>query len=140
MSKRNLLIAAKLTMAATISTASLGVSAAMDAQARFNPAVAGRADISCMARIAPDGRSVPIVLLETGEAVMSDKGFRLVECKDAFPTQRALLDYRDAICRVASLASGGTVQVYTVTLGESPAVLCGMAEAALGPWKRERGE
>lgn len=99
---------------------------------------AGRANAVtvCMARAAEDGSRLVVILPATDVAAMEDRGFVLLPCGDAFASQAARERWRDNICTITATQPESVQNLLEAHLGERPGVLCGMAEIAVGPWRR----
>lgn len=94
----------------------------------------------CMARTAGDGSVLSIILPARDAQGLMAKGFVAVPCEIAFPTEQQREEWKDAICTIASEWREELQEHFERERGERPAVLCGMAEAAVAPWERGGGQ
>ena len=92
----------------------------------------------CMSRAQSDGTPFSIVLPPAYEDSMEAEGYSRVNCTDVFKARSSVLAYRDTICEIASNPSASVQERYKERLGENPSVLCALAEASVGEWKRGR--
>lgn len=92
----------------------------------------------CMARSASSGVSPmqSIVVSAPDVQSMMAKGFKVLPCSDAFPSFEDQLRWRDNICTITATSNSNVQDQLEQLIGERPAALCGMAELALGQWKR----
>lgn len=79
----------------------------------------------------------PVLVPLSDEAAMLAQSFVAVPCSDTFATTTDQLQWRDFICTTTATQNEDVQRQLVDLLGERPAVLCGMAEAVLGPWQRE---
>lgn len=91
----------------------------------------------CMTRAA-DGNSGSIVLPPSGVEAMRAKGFVEEPCAQAFASEAKQFEWRDKICVFAATMPEGMQEQMAGMMGEHPAVLCGMAEQALGQWDQSQ--
>lgn len=91
----------------------------------------------CMARASTDGSRLSIILPAANATVMQAKGFAPLLCHDVFASQADIAAYRDGICGIASSWREELQDHFENVHGERPAVLCALAEAASGRWKRK---
>ena len=92
--------------------------------------------VVCMQRAQADGEVLKVVLPDTYQASLSDKGFEIVPCSSAFVAESRVKAFRDTVCDLAAIANQEVQSDYEAKLGERPAVLCAFAEAAMGRWQR----
>ena len=77
-----------------------------------------------------DGPSIVVPARDVGGLVA--KKFKVSGCKKLFASVDAQKAWRNEICAIARMNYPGMADSYEATVGERPAVLCGMARAALG--------
>lgn len=94
-------------------------------------------DPICMVRADVGEGDAVVVVTASDIPGLEAKGFQRVACAGAFGSHVGLVSFRDAICTIASIPDKATQDTYEAQFGERPAVLCGMAERALGQWKRK---
>ena len=102
-----------------------------NANARVNPI--------CMSRGDGDGALSIIVPNKSDARNMWTKGFKRTPCKRAFGSGQARRKWRDEICDFSARSSEPILRQFERIHGENPAVLCGMAELALGERSRRKG-
>lgn len=113
----------------------LWLSPAMPALAQSGGETSGLTPI-CLVNANSQSDAV-IVVSAADVPALEAKGFEVVNCANSFGSETSLQSYRDAICTIASIPDKATQDLYEEQFGERPAVLCGMAERALGQWKRK---
>lgn len=91
----------------------------------------------CMTRAA-NGNSGSIVLPPSAVEAMTAKGFVEEPCAQAFASEAEQFEWRDKICVFAATMPEGMQEQLAGMMGEHPAVLCGMAEQALGQWDQSQ--
>jgi hypothetical protein len=92
----------------------------------------------CMTReYEADGRkrAFEIITVASDVRALQTKGFVVADCKAAFRTADQQERYRDKVCVMAARFSDEVQTQFAELLGERPAVLCGMAELAVGQWE-----
>ena len=89
----------------------------------------------CMIGTSPYGNRFAIIVPATDTGHMRAKGFEPGQCEDAFASQAEREAFRDSICWIASSWREDLQQHFERERGERPAVLCGMAEIAVGQWE-----
>lgn len=93
---------------------------------------------ACMVKTFENGAEFPIVLPASNVDAMEAKGFEVAPCGKSFRGRPSIENWRDEICRIASLQSEGMQDQYEEKWGERPAVLCAMAELTSSRWTRGR--
>ena len=90
----------------------------------------------CMVRDQGDGALFHIILPANYQATLAEAGYEPTPCGERFdaPAERAY--FRDSVCWIASIASEGAQQRYAADHGVRANILCGLAEVAVGRWKR----
>lgn len=103
-----------------------------------NPALAQTASkpsLVCLVREGlPGNDPLQIVAPASDAAALKVKGFVAADCGDAAFARDRQIALRDRMCRIAANEPEGIQLQFEHILGERPAVLCGIAEAALGAW------
>ncbi len=98
----------------------------------------------CMTReYEAEGRkqAFEIITVASDARALRANGFVATDCKTIFPTTAQRERYRDKVCVMAARFSDEVQAQFAELLGERPAVLCGMAELAVGQWEpRETGK
>lgn len=106
---------------------------------KAQPDSGGGLELVCMVQVAKgDDRSLSIVLPAGDAAAMRSLGFSEVPCRDAFASRAAILKWRDRACEMAANPDERMQELVENRFGARPAVFCGMAEAAIGQWRRSR--
>ena len=106
---------------------------------KAQPDSGGGPELVCMVQVAKgDDRSLSIVLPAGDAAAMRSLGFSEVPCRDAFASRAAILKWRDRTCEMAANPDERMQELVENRFGARPAVFCGMAEAAIGQWRRSR--
>ena len=96
---------------------------------------------ACMERTSRGGDTIAVILPRSNSKKLQAKGFKNVSCNKRFRTEAERIAYRDAICAIASSWRLELQAHFERVHGERPAVLCGMAEAAMNSqWKRKGGK
>lgn len=80
-----------------------------------------------------------IVAPASDAAALKAKGFVAADCGDPAFSRNRQIAQRDLMCRIAANEPEGIQLQFEHMLGERPAVLCGVAEAALGAWDSTGG-
>jgi hypothetical protein len=91
---------------------------------------------ACMERPSRGSGEQPtrIVAPRASVELMEGKGFTEFDCdRGGFPMNQRFA-FQSRVCRMAAEHPEGMQQQFEKILGERPAVLCGMAEVALGQW------
>lgn len=101
---------------------------------------ASKPPLVCLVREGlPGNDPLHIVAPASDAAALKAKGFVASDCGNAaFSRDRQIL-LRDRMCRIAADEPEGIQLQFEHMLGERPAVLCGVAEAALGAWDSRGG-
>lgn len=94
----------------------------------------------CMIGTPATGGRFAIIVPAADARHMRMKGFEPVQCDDVFASQAERQAFRDSICWIASSWREDLQQHFERERGERPAVLCGMAEIAVGQWERAGGQ
>lgn len=100
----------------------------------------GRAYV-CMeqSRSDPGEKMTRIIVPAPSLEVMLAKGFVEIDCdRGGFPFAQQI-KFRDEICEIAAVQPESMQQQLESILGERPALLCAMAEIAVGQWDAKRG-
>ncbi len=97
-----------------------------------------KASATCMVRTLENGGVFPIVLPKTDVAAMEAKGFEEEPCRKAFGSRAKVEEWRDFICKIASIDNEKRQEKFEEQWGERPGVLCGMAEMSSSRWERRR--
>lgn len=121
------------------------LAAAAMAPSCMSPALAqtsSRNDVMCLVRAGKAGNEpLNIVVPSRDAAALKVKGFELADCRGTPFSRAAQIALRDRVCRIAADEPEGIQLQFEHILGERPAVLCGLAEAAQGVWSsEERGQ
>ena len=93
----------------------------------------------CLMRTLDDGARLDVIAPATDVGGLTKKGFQPTSCNVAFATVEQRETWRDAICTIVATANHGVQDAMEAKLGERPNVLCGMAEIAVGEWRRGPG-
>ena len=108
--------------------------AAQSATAPRNPVCLVRPSIN--ESVAPSRVIAP----KASQESLEKKGFVEFTCGRAGFTRQEQLRFQDFVCRIAVEESEGTQRQFENILGERPAVLCALAEVALGRVPELRGQ
>lgn len=99
-----------------------------------------QAGLVCMERTNGIGKVLSITVPARSVPSLLDRGFSNVDCGGPEFTHDRQIAFRDQVCKLVAEQPEGMQLQFENILGERPSVLCGMAEAVTGPWKRaERG-
>lgn len=116
---------------------------AMAASSLGVPALAQSASkppLVCLVREGlPSNDPLYIVAPASDAAALKAKGFVAADCGNTAFSRDRQIALRDRICRIAADEPEGIQLQFEHMLGERPAVLCGVAEAALGAWDSTGG-
>jgi hypothetical protein len=116
---------------------------ALPASSLGGPALAqaaSRPPLDCLVREGlPGNDPLHIVAPASDAAALKAKGFAAADCGDAAFSRDRQIALRDRMCRIAADEPEGIQLQFERILGERPAVLCGVAEAALGAWDSTGG-
>ena len=107
------------------------------AQKQSVPSAVPSNGVVCMIRSTEGEQHQPIILPSSDVAAMTEREFAIVPCQSVFLSQEAQLAWREAVCTITATMNENVQAQIALSLGEQPAVLCGMAEQALGPWQRD---
>lgn len=105
-------------------------------QAQSHAVGAPEQKVVCMERVTNKGPSLSILTPSISAEAMEAKGFEIVPCSRKFATQEQQEKWRDSICQIAASWRPDLQDHFELTRGERPAVLCGMAEMAIGQWTK----
>ena len=83
-------------------------------------------------------RETTIVVPAQNVAEMVQKDFAVQPCSRLFGGQDQQKLWRDNICTIAAVGSEFEQDHFEAAIGERPAVLCAMAELAVGQWDAAR--
>lgn len=123
--------------------ASMILLGALPASSLAVPALAQTASkppLVCLVREGlPGNDPLHIVAPASDAAALKAKGFVAADCGDAAFSRDRQIALRDRMCRIAADEPEGIQLQFDRILGERPAVLCGVAEAALGSWDIKGG-
>ena len=133
--KKSALGAALALSLVSITSPSATAQAASD---RVDPAAVLPGGAVCMSRVIRDEDRFWIIVPAKDARTMMVKGFVPGHCRMAFGSQEQREAWRDQICHIASTWREDLQDHFEKTRGERPAVLCGMAELAIGQWTKER--
>mgnify|MGYP006910663630 CR=1 FL=1 len=95
-----------------------------------------RSAMRCMIRILPDETTFPIIVQASNTSAMRAQGYEATPCRNVFPTAESRERWRDQICQITSTWRDELQRNFEEVRGVRPAVLCGMAEQAVGQWQR----
>ena len=107
--------------------------AAQSATAPRNPVCLVRPSIN--ESVAPSRVIAP----KASQESLEKKGFVEFTCGRAGFTRQEQLRFQDFVCRIAVEETEGTQRQFEYIFGERPAILCAMAELALGEMPKKRG-
>lgn len=101
---------------------------------------ASKPPLVCLVREGlPGNDPLHIVAPASDAAALKAKGFVAADCGDAVFARDRQIALRDRMCRIAADEPEGIQLQFERILGERPAVLCGVAEVALGAWDSAGG-
>lgn len=90
---------------------------------------------ACFERTAEDGTVLSIIVPYPASSGMRAKGFERQPCSQNFASAVEREAYRDGVCHLASTYREQQRVKFEELHGESPSVLCGMAEVIAGQWQ-----
>lgn len=113
--------------------ATVSMSSSLNAQAGFGSS--GVAPV-CLLREVSSERSYPVIVPAKDVEGMRAKGFMPQPCDEHFGSPQLRTSWRDKVCEWAAIQAPEFHDQFEFKWGERPSVLCGMAEVAVGQWRR----